>query len=106
MYKTGLKRSLRNIFVTALSPRHISTHPFLMLIETKQEQSSTTRLTALRKLMAEKGLHAYFVPSEDAHQVEWTDTLYEFFIRMNTLPNGMQGAHLFLDLLDQQGLQS
>lgn len=27
------------------------------------------RLTKLRELMAARGLHAYYVPSEDAHQV-------------------------------------
>lgn len=31
--------------------------------------STTDRLTKLRELMASRGLQAYFVPSEDAHQV-------------------------------------
>lgn len=30
---------------------------------------STERLSKLRSLMADRGLQAYFVPSEDAHQV-------------------------------------
>ena len=33
--------------------------------------SSSARLEALRKLMQERNLQAYFVPSEDAHQSEY-----------------------------------
>ena len=33
--------------------------------------ATTCRLEALRKLMAERGLKAYYIPSEDAHQSEY-----------------------------------
>lgn len=41
---------------------------------------SSYKLSELRKLMAENNLAAYYVPSEDAHQVINTIKLFQFLI--------------------------
>lgn len=57
-----------------LSRRLKAVHPLLSSKTTIRQLSkmtpTATPLTELRKLMAENGVSAYFIPSEDAHQVK------------------------------------
>lgn len=47
--------------------------------------STTDRLSKLRELMAARGLQAYFVPSEDAHQVHVLVVTCKYLIYLHSL---------------------
>lgn len=68
---------------------------------------TTERLSKLRALMATKNIQAYFVPSEDAHQVGsslgWIAANRPLFLldRANIRLNGTEGEPSFVDSQDR-----